>query len=81
MAGVGTDWPLLLGANEVVARDGAEVVARLPENGGGHPLLVAGRYGNGKSWAKTSDIGPTGRGRSFSNGRAMSRCFRPACAG
>jgi uncharacterized membrane protein len=58
LQGVGTDWPLLLGANEVVARDGAEVVARLPDDDGGHPLLVAGRHRKGRSLAWTSDIGP-----------------------
>jgi uncharacterized membrane protein len=58
LRGLGGDWPALLGANEVVARDGAEVLARLPAAQGGHPLLVAGHYGAGRSVAWTSDIGP-----------------------
>ena len=54
------EWPLLLGANEVVAKqgDGVTVVARLPAEHGGHPLLVAGPYEAGRSVAWTSDVGP-----------------------
>jgi uncharacterized membrane protein len=58
LAGVGDDWPPLLGANEVVAKPGAEVLARLPADQGGHPLLVLGRHGRGRAAAWTSDIGP-----------------------
>jgi uncharacterized membrane protein len=50
--------PLLLGANEVVVKPGAEVLARLPAEEGGHPLLVTGRHGEGRTLAWTSDIGP-----------------------
>ncbi len=58
--GVPADWPMLLGANEVVARTGpdVQVLARLPAEQGGHPLLVAGTFGRGRSVAWTSDIGP-----------------------
>ena len=59
LAGLGDPWPLLLGANEVVVRDhGAQVLARLPANQGGHPLLVVGSHGRGRTVAWTSDIGP-----------------------
>lgn len=58
MAGLSGSWPLLLGVNEVEVRDGAEVVARLPEDQGGHPLLVLGGFGKGRTAAWTSDIGP-----------------------
>jgi uncharacterized membrane protein len=58
LAGLDGEWPLLLGANEVCVKDGAEVLARLPDEEGGHPLLVAGRCGAGRSVAWTSDIGP-----------------------
>jgi uncharacterized membrane protein len=59
-AGIPRDWPALLGINEVVAKDaaGVEVLARLPEEQGGHPLLVVGRHGKGRTAAWTSDIGP-----------------------
>jgi uncharacterized membrane protein len=60
MSGLGGEWPLLLGVNEVEARDRAdvEVIARLPEDQGGHPLLVLGAFGKGRTAAWTSDIGP-----------------------
>ena len=60
LQGLGADWPVLLGANEVVLRDGpdVEVLATLPEDQGGHPLLVTGRHGEGRTAVWTSDIGP-----------------------
>ncbi len=58
LAGLGGAWPALLGANEVCAKPGAQVLARLPAEQGGHPLLVAGRHGKGRTVAWTSDIGP-----------------------
>ncbi|MCQ4629107.1 glutamine amidotransferase [Shinella sp. CPCC 100929] len=59
-AGIEGEWPVLLGANEVVARkrDDVEVLASLPDDQGGHPLLVTGAYGKGRTVAWTSDIGP-----------------------
>jgi uncharacterized membrane protein len=59
-AGIEQPWPMLLGANEVVAREreDVEVLARLSEEQGGHPLLVTGRFGQGRSAVWTSDIGP-----------------------
>ncbi|MDX3978733.1 glutamine amidotransferase [Shinella sp.] len=59
-AGIDGEWPVLLGANEVVARerDDVEVLASLPDDQGGHPLLVTGTYGKGRTVAWTSDIGP-----------------------
>jgi uncharacterized membrane protein len=53
-------WPALLGANEVTTRQRADcdVVARLPQHQGGHPLLVTGTWGKGRSAAWMSDIGP-----------------------
>jgi uncharacterized membrane protein len=56
--GLDGEWPLLLGANEVKPRSGAEVLVRLPAEEGGHPLLVAGAFGEGRSVAWTSDVGP-----------------------
>ena len=58
LTGLGSAWPLLLGANEVCARPEAKVVARLPAPLGGHPLLVCGTHGHGRTLAWTSDIGP-----------------------
>ncbi|MEQ3644686.1 MAG: glutamine amidotransferase [Paracoccus sp. (in: a-proteobacteria)] len=58
MAGMPAAWPPILGVNEVMVRDGATVVARLPEDQGGHPLLVLGQHGQGRTAAWTSDVGP-----------------------
>jgi len=58
LAGLGTDWPALLGANEVRVKSGADILARLPDDQGGHPLLVTGTFGAGRTVAWTSDIGP-----------------------
>ncbi|PKA43676.1 cytoplasmic protein [Rhizobium sullae] len=60
MAGLDGEWPLLLGVNEVELRDrpDVDVLARLPEDQGSHPLLVIGSHGKGRTAAWTSDIGP-----------------------
>ena len=58
--GLDGPWPILLGANEVTVKDDADarILARLPAAEGGHPLLVTGRYGDGRTLVWTSDIGP-----------------------
>jgi uncharacterized membrane protein len=58
VAGLEMPWPALLGINEVVPKPQATVIARLPQAQGGHPLLVSGRHGKGRTLAFTSDIGP-----------------------
>lgn len=60
LEGLGVDWPILLGVNEVQLKpgDGIELLAQLPEDEGGHPLLVTGQHGKGRTIAWTSDIGP-----------------------
>lgn len=58
LAGLDGDWPLILGVNEVVPKPEAEILARLPEEHGGHPLLVLGLHGKGRTAAWSSDIGP-----------------------
>lgn len=58
LVGLESPWPALLGANEVVPKDGANILARMPVDQGGHPLLVTGKYGAGRTVAWTSDIGP-----------------------
>jgi uncharacterized membrane protein len=60
VAGLDGPWPALLGVNEVVVKDrpDVEVIARLPADQGGHPLLVVGRHGEGRTMAWMSDIGP-----------------------
>ncbi len=58
MSGLDGAWPLVLGVNEVELRPDAQVLARIPEDQGGHPLLVLGGFGKGRTAAWTSDIGP-----------------------
>lgn len=58
--GLGASWPVVLGVNEVSVKPNRQVslIASLPLDKGGHPLLVAGEYGSGRTVAWTSDIGP-----------------------
>lgn len=58
IAGINGPWPFVLGVNEVLVKPGAELIASLPADQGGHPLLVAGHFGKGRAVAWTSDIGP-----------------------
>ena len=60
VAGLPGPWPALLGVNEVTVktRPGIDIVARLPTEQGGHPLLVTGSHGKGRTLVWTSDIGP-----------------------
>ena len=58
LEGLGKDWPILLGFNEVKVKDGAEVLATVSSDYGSLPLLVTGTYGKGRTVAWTSDVGP-----------------------
>jgi uncharacterized membrane protein len=58
LSGVPTDFPYLLGINEVVAKPGATTLLALPASEGGHPLLAVQQVGAGRSAAWTTDIGP-----------------------
>ena len=52
--GLDAQWPMLLGYNQVIAKEGAEVLAVAGED----PILVVGTYGRGKTAAFTSDCAP-----------------------
>ena len=58
LKGLGKDWPILLGFNEVVVKDGAVVLATVSSDYRSLPLLVTGKYGQGRTVAWTSDVGP-----------------------
>jgi uncharacterized membrane protein len=60
VAGMTGSWPPVLGVNEVMIKSDrrVELIASLPADQGGHPLLVAGDYGKGRAIAWTTDIGP-----------------------
>ncbi len=58
LAGIGGDWPYLLGFNETKAKAGADVLLRAGDATDAPPLLAAGTHGKGRTMAWTSDIGP-----------------------
>lgn len=60
LANMPVEWPPLLGVNEVELKDDGktELLARLPAEQGGYPLLVTGQYGAGRSVVWTSDMSP-----------------------
>ena len=74
--GLGTNWPYLLGVNEVTLKPGAELLARIPEEQGGHPLLAIGTFGEGRTAAWTSDIGPHWLPTDFSNWEGYGELWR-----
>jgi uncharacterized membrane protein len=76
LAGLGADWPPLLGVNEVEPKPGAQVVARLPADQGGHPLLVLGEHARGRTAAWTSDIGPHWLSPAFCAWEGYARLWR-----
>lgn len=53
-AGLGTEWPEILGYQRLRARPGASVLATV----GPHPLVVVGAAGAGRSAAVATDMGP-----------------------
>ena len=63
--GITGPWPYLLGANEVIVKEGSTVIASLPAALGGHPLLVTGQYQQGRTLVWTSDISPHWLPQSF----------------
>jgi uncharacterized membrane protein len=74
--GVGGAWPYLLGFNEVIAKEDAEVLAMVGE----HPLLVTGSFDKGRSVAWTSDIGPHWCPKDFVEWTGYARLWRQIVA-
>lgn len=54
IAGLGGDWPDLLGYNRLTPKPGTSLVATVGED----PLIVAGSFGQGRAVAFASDCGP-----------------------
>ncbi len=54
VAGIGGEWPLLLGFNELELKPDAHLIARL----GKYPLLASAQVGRGRTLIWASDIGP-----------------------
>jgi len=80
LAGLDGEWPFLLGLNEVEAKPEAEVLLTTSAEQGGHPLLVVGRHGQGRTLAWTSDIGPHWLPESFVAWPGYARLWRQAFA-
>lgn len=58
LSGIDLDWPYLLGFNEVIAKPDATVLVKAPEEYGGLPLLATRAFGQGRTLAWMTDIGP-----------------------
>jgi uncharacterized membrane protein len=58
LTGIEGEFPYLLGVNEVIINqtEGIELILSLPEDQRGLPLLVTGKYGEGRTVAWTSDM-------------------------
>lgn len=54
LGGISSEWPILLGYNRLLRRDGSTVVAVAGED----PLLVVGEWGDGRTVAFASDCAP-----------------------
>lgn len=82
LAGLGRDWPPLLGINEVTVKAGgdARLLARLPDEEGAHPLLVCGTHGEGRIVCWTSDIGPHWLPPEFAAWSGYARLWRQTLA-
>ncbi len=82
LAGLGSDWPPLLGINEVTLKPAgdADLLAKLPDDEGGHPLLVTGSHGRGRVVAWTSDIGPHWLPPEFAEWSGYARLWRQILA-
>lgn len=52
--GLPTDWPMVLGYNRLIPRQGASVIAALNDD----PMIVAGEYGKGRVVAYATDCAP-----------------------
>jgi uncharacterized membrane protein len=76
----GEPWPLLLGLNEVTLKPEAELLAELPAEQGGHPLLATATYGKGRSLAWMSDIGPHWLPQPFVDWPGYARLWRQSLA-
>lgn len=76
LAGLGGEWPALLGFNELVAKPDADVLATAGE----HPLLAVRAAGAGRTLAWASDIGPHWCPAPFLQWEGYGRLWRQAIA-
>ncbi|MBD3885660.1 cytoplasmic protein [Phormidium tenue FACHB-886] len=74
VAGIDTNWEILLGYNRVEAKPNATVLATINDE----PLLVVGEFGQGRSIAWTSDIGPHWCPEVFTNWYGYNQLWKQA---
>ena len=72
VAGMGTDWPALLGFNELQLKPDAHLVAKV----GDYPLLATRETGKGRTLIWSSDIGPHWCPRSFAEWPGYARLWQ-----
>lgn len=70
--GVDSEWPLLLGYNELMLKPGAHQLAAV----GDHPMLAVQTVGQGRTLAWASDIGPHWCPSDFLNWHGYGRIWR-----
>lgn len=80
LRGLDGEWPLLLGYNEVQLKqaEGVQLLARTPDDVGGHPLLATGTYGRGRTMVWTSDVGPHWLPDEFARWEGYGRLWKQA---
>jgi uncharacterized membrane protein len=78
--GITGEWPHLLGLNRVTPRPEAEVLLTAGPDAEDLPLLVAGTYGQGRTLAWMSDIGPHWLPKTFSDWPGYGALWRQAFA-
>ena len=69
--GMDSQWPVLLGYQSLMAKEGAEVLATINDD----PLLVVWDYGQGRSLAYASDISPHWAPTAFMDWDGYQRLF------
>jgi uncharacterized membrane protein len=78
LAGLAGEWPPLLGFNEVRPKPGTSILATVSADYAERPLLVAGGFGDGRTLAWTSDIGPHWLPPEFAAWEGYGRLWRQA---
>jgi uncharacterized membrane protein len=71
LQGINPAWPELLGFNEIVLKPAATLLA----NVAGHPLLAVQTFGQGRTLAWASDIGPHWCPEKFATWEGYSRLW------
>lgn len=71
LEGVGKDWPKVLGYNRTIAKDEAQVIAKVGED----PFIALAEYGQGRSAVFTTDCAPHWAPAEFCEWNGYGRIF------